>query len=371
MNLLWFVSAPHVLQSVASCNQAGHSVELIVTRWLVAPDSNLQSAVRVHWIDSLSELFNLLDNLLTTSKFDYIVASWPDALIAPLTEIFQNHQVPFLSDIAAKILGCKLNYTTLWRSMRIPTPLVYRKPQQVEVPCIIKPRLGQAGYGVCAITDIKEAQARLNDTSHLVQEFIAGQVVSFMGSVHNNLVEIDMCYDIESDAWPYFAETGLTYPSQHNFLIPDVIKYLQEFCSAIKLDNVPFTLDIIVDQNKDFYFLDFAPRLSINGQLLMHHSGERNYVAKLIQRLHGQSVTMTPTKAVVFRQLGLQPGNVKDINCGAEHLADKLVLPTQVTQVDNDDAVQHNGYAITTGVDIEQAQQKWSDCVRSIQVSYS
>lgn len=371
MRVLWFVTASHVMQSVAAVTAAGYSVELIVAKWLVESASNDDPNITVHYLDSMAELPVMVDRLLSQSTFDTVVASWPDAMIDQLAPIFQHHDVPYIGQNAAKILTCKRNYNNLWRSMRIPTPLIYHSQQQVQVPCVVKPRRGQAGYGVRLVTDDNDAKTCVGDSDKLVQQFVAGHVVSFMGSVYTGQIDIDMCYDIESDALPYFPETGLIYPSQHSRIIPMVKKHLETFCSALDLDCIPFTLDILVSEHKDFYFLDFAPRLSINGQLLMYHSGEHNYVVKLLQRFQGQSVTIAPEQAVIFRQLGLTPGNIESIQCDCDHLVDKLVLPSKVGVALNDDAVQHNGYAIASASDIQLAEEKWSTCVSAIQVSYS
>lgn len=370
MKLLWSVSAPHVMQSVANTIASGHNVEIILPSWIIDPSTINTGNATVHVVATPSDLLNVLDQILSKNQIDYLVPSFPDAMTEKIAEICQRHTVAFVGKSTARMLSSKYNYYRLWKALSIPVPGIYSEIAQVTLPCIVKPYRGQASNGVKILTNFNEVAAFFLTDEYIVQQYIPGNIVSFVGTIVDGCIDIDLCYDIESDAFPYVPETGLSFPSKYSFLQQPVTDHLQRFFDVAQLNNVPFMLDIVVDANGQFYFIDFAARLSMGGLLLMPYGGEKNYVNKMLSRMHHEQFVVNLTGAVLFRQLGLPRGNIKAITCKNSKLAAKLELPKQVVVADHDNCVYPNGYAIVVGDNRDEVEDKFRKCVDSISVKY-
>lgn len=370
MKLLWSVAAPHVMQSVANTIVSGHDVEIIWPSWIIDPSTVNTGSATVHVVANPDDLLNALDRILASNQIDYLVPSFPDAMTEKIAEICQRHTVAFVGKSTARMLSSKYNYYRLWKALSIPVPAIYNEISQVTLPCIVKPYRGQASNGVKILTNTNEIAEFFVADEYIVQQYIPGDIVSFVGTVVDGRIDIDLCYDIESDAFPYVPETGLSFPSKYSFLQQQVTDYLRRFFDVAQLNNVPFMLDIVVDANGQFYFIDFAARLSMGGLLLMSYGGENNYVSKVLARMHQEQFVVQLTGAVLFRQLGLPCGDIKEIYCENSTLAAKLELPKQVVVADHDNCVYPNGYAIIVGDNRDEVEDKFRKCVDSISVEY-
>ena len=370
MKLLWSVAAPHVMQSVANTIASGHDVEIILPGWIIDPSTINTGNATVHVVADPNDLLTVLDQILSNNQIDYLVPSFPDAMTEKIAEICQRHTVAFVGKSTARMLSSKYNYYRLWKALSIPVPDIYSEITQVTLPCIVKPYRGQASNGVKILTNASELVEFFSTDEYIVQQYIPGNIVSFVGTVVDGHIDIDLCYDIESDAFPYVPETGLSFPSKYSFLQQPVTEYLQRFFDVAQLNNVPFMLDVVVDANGQFYFIDFAARLSMGGLLLMPYGGEENYVNKMLSRMHQKQFVVQLTGAVLFRQLGLPCGDIKEISCKNSELAAKLELPKQVVVADHDNCVYPNGYAIIVGNNRDEVEDKFRKCVDSISVEY-
>jgi len=370
MKLLWSVAAPHVMQSVANTIASGHDVKIIVPSWIIDPTTVDTGNATVHVVSDSADLLNTLDYILANNQIDYLVPSFPDAMTEQIAEICQRHKVAFVHKNAARMLSSKYNYYRLWKALAIPVPAIYNEISQVQLPCIVKPYRGQASAGVKVLTNFDEVADFVSVSEYIVQQYIPGDIVSFVGTVVDGHIDIDLCYDIESDAFPYAPETGLSFPSKYSFLQQPVTEHLKQFFDVVQLNNVPFMLDVVVDADGQFYFIDFAARLSMGGLLLMPYGGEENYVNKMLSRMHHEQFVVDLAGAVLFRQLGLPCGDIKSISCKNSKLAAKLELPKQVVVASHDNCVYPNGYAIVIGDDLEEVEDKFRKCVDSISVEY-
>ena len=369
MKVLWYIDAAHVLPSVQQLIKHGHEVEIIFPTWrLDAKQCNL-TGMKVHVVQNYNDLLNDFKLILNNTVFDYYLPSMPDALTDQVQQILQSHGLPCLSHHAAKCVSSKFNYYRIWKLLNIPTPKIYQRHTDIEYPCVVKPFRGQAGRDVKVLQNSNDVDQHIGKPEFLLQQWINGDVVSLMGTVVNGKIDIDLVYDIETDAWPWVSETGLVTPSKYSHMVDTVKTYLDNFFQSIKFDNTPFMLDIIVDQNRDIYFLDFAARLSINGQFLMQHGGQTDYVAKVLQRLQQRSIKVQLSHAVLFRQLGLLPGKINEISAD-KNLVDFIYLPEQVVPAVNDDTVYSNGFAIVTGLTRKEVEDKFKRCIDSIRVTY-
>jgi hypothetical protein len=183
----------------------------------------------------------------------------------------------------------------------------------------------------------------------------------------------DFVFDIESTSYPYAAETGLKYPSKYpsTYLKSKVILHLENFFTRIDFNNSPFMLDIIVDNSGDIYFIDFSPRLSVSHTLLWH-AGEKDYGYKLINKLlHGIDFDLSIDRSVLFRQLPFEKREIQQIEIKEKHLADVISLPKgKIQMVRNDFSVFNNGWAIFTGKDLEEIEEKYQNFIAGMIVTY-
>jgi hypothetical protein len=370
MKTLWIVTAAHVMQSVHDLAAKGITVDVIVPTWIV-PDQLDFADLEVYLSHSSDDLLLVIEQCLQKTCYDHFVPSWPDHLTDQVVALCKKYMVQSIQQEAANAISNKLSYYNIWSILGIPVPEIYSG--SIQYPCIVKPSWGTAGIGIKIIENAEElADFFTNDVQHqpldsdyIIQQYVQGTVCSVMGSIKNKKCQIDMCYDIHSSAWPYVAETELRYPSQHVDVAPTIKKLIEKFARYIGLDNTVFMLDFIVDQDHDIYFLDFGARLSVNGQLLMYHSGEQQYLSKLINNQPAD-----PKHAVLVKDLGLAPGTIQTISCEQSSLAVKLVLPKHVSVACQDDCFYHNGYAIITGADLTEADSTYNSLINSIAVSY-
>lgn len=370
MKLLWFIGAPHVMQSVSNTIEQGHEVEVILPTWLIAPADIDLDNVTVHRCSNDIDCLLALDQVLSQGNIDYFVPSFPDHLTTQVADICSKHSIVYVNRFSAPVFSSKRKYYHVWKTLSIPTPEIYLDIQSAVFPCVIKPCAGIGGKGIKILQNAIDIDENVNNDTYLLQEYVHGDVVSIMGLVVNGNVEIDLIYDIETDALPCVAETGLYTPSKHADIISQVIPYLNRFFKFTQFNNMPFMLDVIVDANKKIYFLDFGARLSVNGQILIHHAGEKNYVTKVLTRLQGTQSKLNLGQAVLFRHLGLAQGNVREIFCSQPELAAELKLPRQISEILHDDCVYSNGYAIITGLSRVEIEDNFRRCVDSISVTY-
>jgi hypothetical protein len=372
MKLIWSIASPHVMQSVANTIASGHEVEIILPSWIIDPTAINTGNATVHIVSDTVDLLDTLNYILASNKIDYLVPSFPDAITEQVAEICQQHKIAFVEQSTARILSSKYNYYRLWKALSIPMPEIYNKITQVELPCIVKPYRGQASNGVKILTNINEVTEFFSANEYIVQQYIPGDIVSFVGTVVDGHIDIDLCYDIESDAFPYVPETGLSFPSKHGFLQKSVTEYLQRFFDVVQLNNVPFMLDIMVDANGQFYFIDFGARAPTNPQLLVKYSGEPDYAAKIIDRLFNhKKFVLNNTHAVIWRQLKMPAGLIESLECYRPELAVELNLPQDaIWTPTNDYEVHQNPYAVVVADTLEQAEQKFIDLQQSIVVKY-
>ncbi len=348
-----------------------------------------------------------VDYLFEKNNYNCIFPAFGDRSILTIADLNKKYNLIGIVPETATLIGSKISYYQVWHDLEIPFPALYdilescdtlsKVPETIKFPCIVKPSVGTASVGIQIIEDqeslidffadtdeqthkyqehhktgYKKLQYCSGTKEYIIQTYIKGDVVSFIGHVYKKQIFFDFIFDIESTAYPYAAETGLVYPSKYSteFLTSQITEYLKKFFNTIKLDNSPFMLDIIIDNDK-IYFIDFAPRLSVS-HTLMWHSGEKDYGYKLINKLlHGVDYTLSINKAVLFRQLPFEKKEIKHIEIKENNLADVVSLPKgKIQMVRNDLSVFNNGWAIFTGSTPDNVEEKYRNFVSGIVVEY-
>jgi hypothetical protein len=356
-----------------------------------------------------SDIEKTADQLFSKKIYDFIFPAFGDRSISIIAKINDKHNLKGLHSSSAKFIKNKKKYYRLWQQLNIPCPQVWQTVKsggtvnqlspKVIFPCIVKPSVGHASIGIQIIenkndlidffadTDeqihsyqekhgdrYKKLQYFSGSDDYVIQEYIKGDVVSFIGYVYNNQIVIDFIFDIETQAYPYVPETGLKYPSKYSedYLRSNSIKYLEKFFKKINLNNTAFMLDVIIDEYSQLNFIDFSPRLSVSHKLLWH-SGEKNYAYKLTKKLlYGEDYQLETKKAVLFRQLPVEKKKIKSIEMKEKELADVVSLPKGEIQLQrNDLSVYHNGYAIFTGKDLIEVEEKYQKFVTGFKITYS
>jgi len=391
-------------------NLLQHGVEVDI----ILPESAMQFEI----LNKLTSLYpnrhitnsiaKTAERLFEKNNYSCIFPAFGDRSILVVAELNKKFNLHGISPDTAKLINSKIGYYNLWHELQIPFPMLYdtlescetlsTPPKNIKYPCIVKPSVGTASVGIQIIEDqqslidffadteeqlhkyqekhgvnYKKLQYCSGTNEYMIQTYVEGDVVSFIGHVYKEQIYFDFIFDIESTSYPYAAETGLKYPSKHSsrLLQDKTTPYLKKFFDKIRFDNSPFMLDIIVDKNNKIHFIDFSPRLSVS-HTLMWHAGEKDYGYKLINKLlHGIDYTLSINKSVLFRQLPFEKKEIQHIEIKENNLADVVSLPKgKIQMVRNDLSVFNNGWAIFTGSTPDDVEEKYRNFVSGIVVEY-
>lgn len=378
---------------LTSLVKAGHSVDVIIPAWI----DNLQ-------IVGLDDYYKIVCNTpdeyqlsinqcLDSGIYDYFFPSWIDAFALTAAKANERNNLPTIPSTAATYINTKDSYYKIFDHLGIPYPKIYALvppdqsidivPAEVKFPCLAKPSNAVSKPGMQILTTQQELidffskqSQRINPqynhrgNPYMLQEYIAGSAFSIMGHVSGGKVTVDFSYDIETDCFPYAAETGCITPSRYD--TQPVVEHIEKFFNYLGIDNTIWMFDLVVDQDQQYYFVDFGARAPTNPQLLVKYSGEQDYAAKILDGLFkNKKILLNNTQAVIWRQIKLAPGLVESLVCNQPELAVELNLPKDVIWTPtNDYEVHRNPYAVVVADTLEQAEQKFFDLQQSIVVKY-
>ena len=139
-------------------------------------------------------------------------------------------------------------------------------------------------------------------------------------------------------------------------------------CESLGYNNGPFMADFVV-KDKVPYLVDFSPRLSTSGQTIIKYSADCNYNRIIMDSITSKSdIEVELNKAVVFRYFNIEKGNYNiSMQDGAEY--DELQLPKSQQFLRRMDLlVGLNGYAITTGKRLLDAELKYKNVLAHINI---
>ena len=199
--------------------------------------------------------------------------------------------------------------------------------------------------------------------------YIDGPTVSVSGRMVNGKFILDCIYDIEISDLPFRAETGFTWPSKSSVAVQcDIGNYCKIMCESLDYKNGPFMADFVVKDEVP-YLVDFSPRLSTSGQTIIKYSADCNYNRIIMDSIISKSdIEVDLNKAVVFRYFNIEKGNYNiSMQDGAEY--DELQLPKSQQFLRRMDLlVGLNGYAITTGKRLLDAELKYKNVLAHINI---
>ena len=321
---------------------------------------------------SKDELAEQLQKICNEKNIDIVFPMYMDTLFPYIYELlgFNEKQVDILSN--------KQKYTEIAKSLNIPVPNTYTDIKSAKYPIIAKPVNGTASIGVKVLKDYSDyfffasgEDIQYNDLGkyYIYQDFIDGMIVSCAGRIVDNKIFFDCSYTIESSDLPYRAETGfLLLPGLD---VDDVLKeYITRLIGKIPLDNCAWMADFIYS-NGEFFLIDFSPRLSVSAQVLIKYSAGIDYNKLLLNSiLYKDKTEVKLKKCVVYRYFDLPKGKYKIDYNGHQDLADELCLPKNETFHNRMDVLmQFKGYAVTTGVTLEEAENKQQEIGRNIVIT--
>jgi len=385
--------------------------------FLITPNK-LENDIDDTLLESIKDLYTVCKNKeellkeiekLCVQGFDYIYPLFPDNMIIDISVINEKFKMKGIKPFSADQINNKSKYYKIWNDLQIPCPTVYHESEylkeltnldvKIKFPCIVKPSRGFCSLGVQIIEDEKSLFDFFRDTdtkhhnfqesheskfkglqylslggNYLIQQYIKGALISVSGIVKNNKIHIDFIYEIESDSYPFAAETGFLYPSALDSVglrkkIEDEIK---KFFDYIDLNDSPFMFDIIVDGDNNLYFIDFAARTSAVSYRLFLYSGEKNYSLKLIKKILYNEDYIIQLKPCILRALPLKPGILEKIIFREEELAEKINYPKskKIIMLRNDFSINNNGSVLISGSTIQEAEEKWRKLISSMIIKY-
>ena len=315
-----------------------------------------------------SVLAEEIRQIIKENNIDYIFPLYNDMLLPYI------HDLVGITKEQSDILSNKQRYTEYAYKLGIPVPRT--QAYIAKFPVIAKPANGTGGIGIKVLNNDSEYEhfkkdIHYNDldSHYIFQEVIEGPTVSVSGRVVNGECIIDCVYDIEVSNLPFRAETGFTWPSKSNTLVQNDIKgYCRTMCESLGYNNGPFMADFVV-QDETAYLVDFSPRLSTSGQTIIKYSADCDYNRIVMDSISCKSnLRIHMDNAVVFRYFDIEKGNYRvSMRDGAEYLELSLPLSQQYLRR-MDMLVGMNGYAITSGKRLLDAELQWQSVLAHIEL---
>jgi hypothetical protein len=395
MKILFCVQAVTQLSFVVSLRNAGHDVDLILP--VIPRESFVAAGFKTYFADNVKIYKQTISDVLATGEYDWMFPSWMDIDDIPefISNINKQYNFGGLQPETIPFLKTKMHYYRVFDELGIPYPKVYatvepyedirQLPDGMQFPVVAKPSFLRSKPGMEVFTDPSKllefvsgrtskfnAQYNPCGQPYMLQQYIQGNSCAVSGVVKNGKVFVEFAYDIE-DAYPFCPEAGMLYPSKYeHMLLTATVEPLEKFFKHIKFDNSIFNMDIVIDKDNNFYFLDFGGRVGTHPVMLMYHAGEHEIAKKITDKiLHDVDYAPDLKQAVIFRSLKLDPGVIVSISCSRPELAQELTLPNNVIwSLANDTMVYENGYAVVVAPTREEAEQKYQELKDSIQVEY-
>lgn len=394
MRILFCVHASTQSSFINSLKDAGHDVDLIVPHFINTSLVDF-SGFNTYPTETPAHYKQTILNRLESGEYDWLFPSWGDDHVEFIANLDPKFNFGGITPTTAKFLKSKMHYYRVFEELGIPYPCVYgtvepyeqidKLPDGMTFPIVAKPSFIRSKPGMEVFEDYNKllnfvtgSTSKINKQyqpmgmPYMLQQYIVGTSCAVSGIVKNGKVFIDFAYDIEP-AYPFCPEAGMLYPSvNEQMLLTETVDPLERFFKHIEFTDGIFNMDIMVDQNKNFYFIDFAGRLGTHPVMLMYHSGEKDIAKKIVDKLLYDTDYVPDLKqAVIFRSLKLDPGVIKNISCSKPELAQEMQLPSKVIKfVRNDLKVYENGYAVIVADTREQAEKKYNELKESITVEY-
>lgn len=348
------------------CTWQAHTSEFLDKMLPTVPDDVEHYTIKTK---DRAELATQLREIIKQNNIDYIFPLYNDMLLPHI------HDLVGITEEQSNILSDKENYTAHAYNLGIPVPMTHTSLRK-NFPVVAKPANGTGGIGIKVIQNWSQYKYFLDDihyndldSRYIFQEYIDGPTVSVSGRMVNGKFILDCIYDIEISDLPFRAETGFTWPSKSSTLVQDDIKgYCRLMCESLGYNNGPFMADFVV-KDKVPYLVDFSPRLSTSGQTIIKYSADCNYNRIIMDSITSKSdIEVELNKAVVFRYFNIEKGNYNiSMQDGAEY--DELQLPKSQQFLRRMDLlVGLNGYAITTGKRLLDAELKYKNVLAHINI---
>ena len=348
------------------CTWQAHTSEFLDKMLPTVPDDVEHYAIKTK---DRAELATQLREIIKQNNIDYIFPLYNDMLLPHI------HDLVGITEEQSNILSDKENYTAHAYNLGIPVPMTHTSLRK-NFPVVAKPANGTGGIGIKVIQNWSQYKYFLDDihyndldSRYIFQEYIDGPTVSVSGRMVNGKFILDCIYDIEISDLPFRAETGFTWPSKSSVAVQcDIGNYCKIMCESLDYKNGPFMADFVVKDEVP-YLVDFSPRLSTSGQTIIKYSADCNYNRIIMDSIISKSdIEVDLNKAVVFRYFNIEKGNYNiSMQDGAEY--DELQLPKSQQFLRRMDLlVGLNGYAITTGKRLLDAELKYKNVLAHINI---
>ena len=348
------------------CTWQAHTSEFLDKMLPAVPDNVEHYAIKTK---DRAELATQLREIIKQNNIDYIFPLYNDMLLPHI------HDLVGITEEQSNILSDKENYTAHAYNLGIPVPMTHTSLRK-NFPVVAKPANGTGGIGIKVIQNWSQYKYFLDDihyndldSRYIFQEYIDGPTVSVSGRIVNGKFILDCIYDIEISDLPFRAETGFTWPSKSSVAVQcDIGNYCKIMCESLDYKNGPFMADFVLKDEVP-YLVDFSPRLSTSGQTIIKYSADCNYNRIIMDSIISKSdIEVNLKKAVVFRYFNIEKGNYNiSMQDGAEY--DELQLPKSQQFLRRMDLlVGLNGYAITTGKRLLDAELKYKNVLAHINI---
>lgn len=235
---------------------------------------------------------SILTQLCTNKRYEYIVVG-ADVLVPYVAKMNERYNLRGMK----KSIGTKADYYEVFKRLNIPHPKTYTKidltsgesesEDAIEYPYVIKPARGDSTKEVCIVRNEEELVKYLHhsiyykdDTTRIVQEFVDGQTITFLGRVVRGKCNIDIVVDVKNGPANIPYECGWSWPSRYPETKDIVQREMQKYFNETGIDDVFITGEYIVDAQRNISIVDMAIRQTSWIMYAVHFCGEPHYITK-------------------------------------------------------------------------------------------
>jgi ATP-grasp domain len=283
---------------------------------------------------------------------------------------------------------------------------------EIRFPCICKPAYCSGGQGVFIAQNLNELEmffsvekATQNFSSlnlfyrnktkgglrnylynsghfsgpYILQEFLAGRIVSVSGVITNGNVNNLFAYEIHSTENSYCAEQGFSWPIE-GLDERALFQSCDRVTKVLKYPTGPFMIDFILSENGELFVIDAGPRSSLTGSLMSSFvfQNENHLRAQFLSHWNISFASDNPEGRPIFWQRFPFPkGKIKKIVY--PQFGEPWVLHAETPLSENDPVFEarldrqmvERGSLATTGPSYVDAKNNWQKKFQEIQWTIS
>lgn len=385
-----------------------HDVHIIVEKYFVNLTDNsdfYKYDCKIHKVDTIPNIEELssfqvfVEKIILENKINYILPITNEVMNVVISNINTKLKLPGVTSDYINFFDKKFYYS-LMNKLNIPVPKLYlTNKDAIEFPVIVKPAKGSAGIGVKILYDkdqldewfslghdkIHQFQEKEGDQyryweyfsfggDYVIQQYIESDLITISGRIFNNKPYFDLICDIVVTDPPYCSELEFSTPSKHNkTIINKIFKDCKKFLLEIGVNNTPFMFDVLIDKNKNHFFIDFGLRMTGNPQPILHEINRdfsNNWISQLF---YGKEFILENNMHIIHKKLNLKKGKILNCELDSNSIFSNYKLPvvnSQIYNPRNDILLDEGGFVTVKGCTRKEAVNNLNQFLESLVITY-